>query len=357
MKRARKLGHLACCGIDAIDAVLLKVHGIDVRKALDPLDPDDFLVIIARLADAMRVASAGAEAAAMRAAINALDVDWPNIGAAERDAVVDAARAALGAAPEVVMPTIIEQFEIQGGATMAGARESAVRRFGLEIGTSLSLRDRDAERYIRGAFSNMVTNAYGERIDALASSAREIVANGLELGLGRDDIARDLRAAMGDTLMRGQSYFQVVATSFMNTARTASQLNAYADAGVQQYRFEAVMDEATTDQCRFYHDQVFDVGAGVAAMNATMRASTLEQLQETNPWVRTGRDADGDFMYIMRNGEQVQVARIESSGVGTQSAGTYSAGMSPAQLSSAGIPWPPLHGNCRSTIVPAGVGF
>lgn len=112
-----------------------------------------------------------------------------------------------------------------------------------------------------------------------------------------------------------------------------------------------------TDQCRFYHDQIFEVGAGVAAMNATLRSSSIEQLQETNPWVRVGRDDNGQYMYIERGGEQTVVARIESSGVGTQSAGTYSGGMTSTQLSAAGIPWPPLHGSCRSTIVPAGRGF
>lgn len=350
-------GSVACCGIKAIDVVLAKVHRIEIVKALDPLDPNDFLVIIKRLSDAMREATTGAEGAALRTALNLLDVDWPNLSSEARDRVIDAARAALLPVPARVMPSIAEQFQIQGSETMAATRESAITRFGFDIATALSLRDQQAEQYIRTAFSNMVTNAYGDRIDSLAVSAREIVANGLEQGLGRDAIASDLTAAMGETLMRGSSYFQVVATAFMNTARTASQLNAYAEAGVQYYRFEAVMDEATTDQCRFYHDQIFSVGAGVAAMNATMQASSVEQLQDTNPWIRTGRDENGSFLYFTRGGEQTVVARIEQSGVGTRSPGVYSGGMSSAQLSSEGVPWPPLHANCRSTIVPAGPGF
>lgn len=357
MRRAKKVGRLACCGIEAAETLLAKVHGINVSKALDPLDPDDFLVIVKRLADAMKAATAGAEAAALRAALVALDVDWPTLGVAEIDRIVEAARAALLPVTGQVLPSIIEQFEIRGPEVMAAAREGAVDRFGLNIATSLSLRDQQAEQYIRTAYSNMVTNAYGERIDALAASARDIVASGLENGLGRDDIANDLQELMGDALMRGRSYFQVVATSFMNTARTASLLNSYADAGIESYRFEAVMDEATTDQCRFYHDQVFSVSGGVAAMNATLRSGSLEELQNANPWIRVGRDDDGQFMYFERDGQQQVVARIESSGVGTQSAGTYSGGMSSAQLSANGIPWPPLHGNCRSTIVPAGPGF
>lgn len=357
MRRATKLGHLACCGIEAIDAVLAKVHRVELVKALDPLDPDDFLVIVSRLAEAMHAASAGSEAAALRAALAALDVDWPSLTPTEIDRVVDAAREALLPITAEVMPTIAEAFEIRGPEVMQAVREGAIDRFGLDIATSLSLRDQQAEQYIRAAYSNMVTNAYGEQIDALAASARDVVANGLEQGLGRDEIAAELEALMGDSLMRGRSYFQVVATSFMNTARTASLLNSYADAGIESYRFEAVMDEATTDQCRFYHDQVFSVSAGVSAMNATIRSGSIDELQETNPWIRVGRDGDGQYMYYERGGEQTVVARIESSGVGTQSAGTYSGGMSSTQLSAAGIPWPPLHASCRSTIVPAGPGF
>jgi SPP1 gp7 family putative phage head morphogenesis protein len=353
------ISHLACCGIDAIDAVFKSGYGIEIQKApLDPLDPDDFLRIVSQLARAMEAATSGAEGVALRAALQALDVDWPTMNVAGRDRVIDAVRAALAPVPERVMPTITETFEIRGGQTMAAARESAIRRFGLEIGTSLSQRDLDAEKYIRASYSNMITNAYGERVDALASMARDIVSNGLEQGLGRDDIANDLNRALGDRLMRGRSYWQVVATSFMNTARTASNLNAFADAGITLYRFEAVMDEATTDQCRFYHDQVFSVGAAINTMNAQMRATSIEGLQNTNPWVRVGRDSDGgQYMYVERDGERTRIADIESSGVGTQEAGTYTNAKSSTALEGMGVPYPPLHALCRSTIVPAGPGF
>lgn len=765
--RHKPLGSLACCAVGAIDTLLEKVHRIEVVKALDPMNPDDFLVIVKRFSDAMRAAAEGAEAAALRAAMAALDVDWRSLTPAEVGRVVDAAREALLPITGRVMPSIAQEFEIRGPEVMAATRAGAIDRFGLNIATSLSLRDQQAEQYIRAAYSNMITNAYGDRIDALAAEARDIVANGLEFGLGRDEIATQLEAALGTSLMRGQSYFQVVATSYMNTARTASLLNSYADAGIESYRFEAVMDEATcfaagtrvrlpngrsrrieqirpgdevmscrgvarrvtalrvfakrtwgtielssgktlrvtpnhpiltlrgwvaaghlteedrlvaydrtampllwdpatnrtdwteegivrcvpperanategvqgmrrdvparlgdeerdeglllgsvphgdedvrallvdvrdpsdlrcararavlladvsesriqegctchaadvrgmprsvrriacggahgeaspallegvseearrtdmrvlldnvrsearigpddpvlldrvlpevrgrdehrgdgsprargervrvragsedrevvggfprresrrarsrrgvlaleserpgarrekgrcdggarlprdpsrgaggafgsevrdprlarlwpypvedigsvattvgiirigwelttsdepaydievdedagyiaegvvvhnTDQCRFYHDQVFRVSDGVAAMNATLQSSSIEELQNANPWVRVGRDDAGSYMYFERDGQRTEVARIESSGIGTQSAGTYSASMSSAQLSTAGIPYPPLHGNCRSTIVPAGPGF
>lgn len=352
------VGHLACCARHVAEDLLLKSYGVDVRKALDPLDPDDFTKMVAQFARALEQATAGTEAAALRAALRALDVDWRNVGAEARERVAEAVRASLQPVGERVLPSIAEGFEIRGAETMAAARESAVTKFGLNIGVSLSQRDLDAEKYIRASYSNMITNAYGERVDALANMARDIVANGLEEGLGRDDIANGLNNALGDRLMRGRSYWQVVATSFMNTARTASQLNAFADAGIQQYRFEAVMDEVTTDQCRFYHDQVFSVGASIERMNAQMRASSVEDLQNTNPWVRVGRDEDGGrFMYVERNGEITKIADIDQSGVGTQSAGTYSNTTNSAGLSSLGVPYPPLHANCRSTIVPAGPGF
>lgn len=352
-------GHLVGCACEAAEELLAKVYRTDVTKALDPLDPDDFIRIVAQLARALETATAGQEAAALRMAIRALDLDWSKMtSAAARERIIDATRSAINPMVERVLPRITEQFEIRGGRTMAAARESAIRRFGFDIGSSLSQRDRDAEKYIRASYSNFITNAYGERMDALSSTAREIVAQGLEEGLGRDQISEALNNAFGTQVMRGASYWQVVATAFMNTARTASNLNAFAEAGIQRYRFEAVMDEATTDQCRFYHDQVFSVGDAVERMNAQMRASSLEELQATNPWVRVGTDSDGArFMYVQQGAEQTRIATIEQSGIGTQSPGTYSGAMSSAGLTAVGVPYPPLHGNCRSTIVPDGPGF
>lgn len=356
----RRSSLLLSRGVDAIEDILRRVYKIEVAKALDPLNRDDFLVIVARLAGALEDATHGPEVTAMSAALAALDVDWATLTPAGQEAIFTAMTTAYEEATNLALPAVREQFQIVGGRVMADARASAIRRFGFNIGTNLSQRDRVAEQFVRGSFSNFVRDAYGTQRDELSATAREIVARGLEQGLGRDAIARDLEASLGQQTQRSTAYWSVIATAFVNTARTTSQLNAFAEAGIQQYRFEAVMDEVTTDQCRYYHDKVFTVSGGISAMTRLTQSATLQELRATNPWVRVGNDGGGSYLYVDRGegaGREI-VARIDRSGFGNRDdAGSYSGGWTAQKLEQEAIPFPPLHANCRSTIVPEGPGF
>ena len=71
-----------------------------------------------------------------------------------------------------------------------------------------------------------------------------MVADGLEAGLGRQDIAQDLARAATSTLAgRGKPYWEVVAGSFIGQGRSFGNLSAFAEAGLDRYVFEAVLDE------------------------------------------------------------------------------------------------------------------
>ena len=62
-------------GVLAAEEILEKVHRAPVQKQLDPLDPEDFLVMVERLAASMRGPTGTIEAGAVRRALRALDVD------------------------------------------------------------------------------------------------------------------------------------------------------------------------------------------------------------------------------------------------------------------------------------------
>lgn len=346
-----------CCGAHAIEGILKAAYRVDVAKVLDPTDADDFVVIVRRLESSLRGIDNVSRTAALRAAIHALDVDWRDMTAEAREAVVAAAREVSSRVFEnVAMPRVVEEFRVVGGRTTAAARRGAIRRFGLQILTSLSERDRAAERFVRETTAVFVRDEFGRRADEMATTARDIVASGLETGLGRDEIAEALETTLS-SLGRARGYWQVVAGQFVNVARTASLLHSFADAGIERYRFEAVMDEATTDVCRFFHGKIFDTASGVAAMSRVVAAAQEDpdSVYETSPWLRTGTDATGGrVIYMNRGDERVVVAHVDVSGVGTRDAvGSYRSSMTSDDLARAGVPWPPLHGNCRSTIVPA----
>lgn len=344
---------LLCCAAHAAGEIAEALR-LPVEKSIDPLSRGGYLRIVAQVRRALEAAAGEGEAEAVAEALRVLDVDWANLSGAARTATVEAARLAIGSAPARAMPRIDAVLRATGPRVMGESRASAIRRYDFTIGTSLSQRDRQAERYARISTSNFIRDHYGVRRDELAAVARETVARGLEQGLGREAIAHDLSRVLGDRVMRGESYWQVVAGQFTNSARTFSQVGAFQDAGVTAYEFAAVLDEVTTDECRFYDGQVFPLSTAVAARDQLSTLSDPDDVYRVAPWVRSGRGEDGSrILYVDRGNGREVIATIDRSGVGARDdRGSYSGSLSGAALAAATPPMPPLHANCRSTIQP-----
>lgn len=344
----------ACCAADAAGEIAEALR-LPVEKAIDPLTRGGFLRIVAQVRRAISLAAGEGEAAAVSEALRALDVDWPNLSAAAREATIEAARAAIGTAGVRAMPRVSAVLQATGPRVMGDTRTAAIRRYGFQIGTSLSARDRAAERYVRLSTANFIRDHYGIRRDEMAARAREVVARGLEEGRGRDAIAAALRSELGGSVMRGDSYWQVVAGQFTNSARVFSEIGAFQEAGVESYVFSAVLDEVTTDECRFYDGQVFPLSTAIAARDRLSSLSDPDDVYRVAPWVRSGTMEDGSrAIYVDRGNGREVLATIERSGVGARDdRGSYSGALSGAALASMTPPMPPLHANCRSTIEPS----
>ncbi|RME73708.1 MAG: head morphogenesis protein, partial [Planctomycetota bacterium] len=194
---------------------------------------------------------------------------------------------------------------------------------------------------------------YGRRHDAFGERARQIVAEGLEAGLGREDIARDLERAARDVIAgRGSFYWEVVAGSFVSRGRSFAQLSSYAEAGIDRYLIEAVLDERTTEICRFLHGKTFSVSAGLRTFDRVDAEPDL--VKELTPWVREAVDPDSGrkVLYIERGDDRTRVAEVTRSGLGTRDdRGEFARGLSERDLANLGISFPPYHGLCRTTTV------
>lgn len=349
------LAHTCACGARHAE-ISAAALGVDLRKALDPTDPDDFDRIVGRLAAAMSRATRKTEAKILRAAINALDVDWPRLTSAQRSAVIRAARSTLNPLPAAVLPAVEERIRVVGPRTIRGVRRTVAADVGVAIGTSLSQRDTRIVRHLVSSQAHFIRDEYGRRRVGFSAKARSIVANGLDQGLGRDDIATSLEAALGVEagLRRSSQYWQVIAGVFANRSRTYAQLASYEEAGIARYVFEAVLDERTTEQCRFMHGRVFNVGAALRTYD-DVAASEPEAVVDLQPWIRTGRNDDGErTLYVeRRDGARTEIATVERSGVGTRDdQGEFRAHVNNTELEAMGAAQPPLHALCRSTIVP-----
>lgn len=333
--------------------LLEKAFRMNIRKALDPLDPDDFLVISARLARALAKVSRPDQARALKAALEILDVDWLNITPKARREVIRAARGVVVGLPQRIIHSITRELEVRGSAIVRGARRSVKARTGASIGVNMALQDQRIVNHLSSSQGFFVTNQYIERAEFFSARARNIVAEGLSQGLGQDEIARMLRAEIGDALgpARSGRYWNVIANVFVNRARTYGQLASYAEAGIERYIFSSILDEVTTEQCRLLDGKVWEVRKGLQQYADVEASSDPQAVKDIMPWFRTGRDENGDRVIYTQNqaGERTIMARVLESGIGERDRiGRYETTRAFNEMSAVS---PPLHALCRSTIV------
>ena len=346
-------GGLYSAGAQAADELLRDVYRQDIAKALDPLDARDFLVIVRRIGRALQGVSRDAEAAALRRALEELDVDWPGLSPSARNEVLRASRQALSGAAEQVLPRVDQVFEVEAKAIVGQSRRSAVRQFGLHIGTDMSRTDERIATFVRESQGNFIKGEYGRRSEAFSQRARDVVASGLERGLGRGDIAEELSKEVGTALGgRSQSYWETVSMSFANRGRTYTQLAAFDEADIQSFRFEAILDQVTSEVCRFMHGRVFSVERAMKRFRDVERARSPDRIQDIQPWMQVGANEEGDqVLFYEKGGRRRRVAQVDESMVGeSDEVGRYSKELSTEQLEAAGLTVPPLHGRCRSVL-------
>jgi hypothetical protein len=176
------------------------------------------------------------------------------------------------------------------------------------------------------------------------------VSEGLGSGLGQKAIARDLERAAANTIAgRGSNYWDIIAGAFVGRGRSYSQLSAFREANIARYVFEAVLDEVTTETCRFFHGKVFSVDRGIQLFEQVEERP--EEMKELTPWVRSGMDKDGNSVLFVKKGDRrIPIATVERSGFGVKDdIGTFRNDRSEQELMELGLGFPPLHGLCRST--------
>jgi len=319
----------------AAEELLLKVYRLDVAKALDPTDPDDFLVIRARLSSALKSAVSGAEGDAITEALQELDVNWPELSATQRDSVLAAAQSVLNDVPKVVLPAVDLTLGAAGERIVRSTKAQTIDDLNLKIRPDLSRVDQRVIDFVRNSQTLYVRDRYGERAEEFSDQAREIVADALEEGLGQEEIGERLNDALGGKssapLLGG--YWDNIATIFANRARNFSALATMDQADIQSFKFVAVMDEVTSRICREMHGRVFSVEAGMSTFSDAAKSKDPASVQ---PFVSETTDEEGEsrLTYKTPGGQRRAVSELSDD-----------------ELEAAGISVPPLHGHCRSTIV------
>jgi hypothetical protein len=307
---------------------------------------------VVKLSGLLKAEVTSDEQDAVRAALRVLDVDWDNTTAAERRELITRSTVAARAKTTPIPRKTEAVFGKEGEEVVRSTRLSTRRDQKLSIGVDFNAMDKRIVKYLETSETSFVRDEYGRRNSAFSKQASKVVADGLEAGLGRDDISRDLAKAAQNTIAgRGSPYWDVVAGSFISRGRSFAQLSSFSEARIERYRFEAVLDEVTTDTCRFFHGKIFSVDSGLQLFEQVEQKP--ENLKELNPWIRTVKNKDGKTeLYVTQGGERVALATVERSGVGTRDErGVFASGLKEKELTDLGISFPPLHGLCRSSLL------
>ncbi len=333
------------------DELLEQVLRLPVEKAMDLGSPAGFDRASTILAARLRRSAAPAEAEALREAIAVLDVDWGRTTAAQRRRLVTESLVAAGRSTALIPQRIQAPLGEAATAVINATRTHSRQVQELAIGAKFNALDHRVARHIVNAQGLFVRDEYGRRLDVFGREARQVVASGLERGLGRVDIASELQAAARAALIdRAPFYWEVVASAFVGQGRSFAQVSSYAEAGVQRYRIEAVLDERTTHICRFLHGKTFAVADALRKFELAERLEQPEDIKRLLPWVRERLDGG----MLMLTGAGVAIAEVTRSGLGTHDdVGEFRPRLTDAQLGEAGLGFPPFHGLCRSTTLGA----
>jgi hypothetical protein len=305
--------------------------------------------------DALK-ATAPEDRAALGKAMRAAEQDWAKINAAEREAAAKAvgetqreAGPAVGAAAG---PIIAANVETMIGRASADTAKLLSRRGS----RALTPTDKIVVQFARDSQTQFVADEYGRRADRFSALSRTIVAKGLGEGLDSHEIARSLQTSLQQVgVDRGLWYWRMIASVQMSRARSYGQLRSFRDAGIERCIFTAVLDEKTTEQCRFLDKQIFSVGRALDRFERTAKLEDPADLFDLQPFMRMGKAADGKgILYFMAGGSKHSVALVDKAGYGASDrVGEYTPLMSSEQLQDAGLCTPPLHELCRSILLPA----
>lgn len=340
----------------AADEILEHCFCFPTRKAMDLKDPKGFDQAVASLAAELGSRVADSDAAAVRAAMQVLNVDWRATTAAQRRSLITRALEAAGRRTAAVPGTIQAVFGRAATEVVQATRDEARRGHRLAIAADLNALDRRVIDYVSHSQTGFVRDEYGRRHELFTRRAREVVAHGIKSGLGRAEIARDLETA-AHAMIGGQGsfYWEVVAGSLVSEGRSFAQLSSFAEAGIQRYVIEAVLDEHTTEICRYLHGKTFEVGDALRRFGQLEGLTEPDEIKAFHPWVRESIDPETGrtVLHVNRGSEQVRVAEVTRSAMGTRDErGEFSRGLSERELMDLGVSFPPYHGLCRSTCLP-----
>lgn len=338
---------------------------VEKRSALAP-ELIDSSAFARQLAGALRAVDEQALTPALTQYLGRLDRDWATMSHAARVAALDDAAAWLRT--HAVLPALPRwEGAVQTTiTTVAGETRRALReRFIPRLGLSFRREETAALARIGTQQGWFLRDRYGAISQELTARGRQIVADGLREGWGRNEIGRQLRDQLPALWQgRGRQYANVLAANAVSRGRSHAELSSYRDASIEYMEVQAILDERTTDQCRFLDGTIISVADAYGVSEAAANVSRPEDIYNTSPFVNpVWTDADGRRLRRGDEGRRdhrelqtttgTRLAIIDRSGVGRKDdPGQFRGLIGGNHLHDAHLGPPPYHHACRSYTVP-----
>lgn len=327
---------------------------VDLVKAdeSDPYKPREFDRLTDDLARGLNKEGVPEFERAVAKAVDDSNVDWSVATDKQMDDFSKKLALTLGVAAGAVWRSIKTRVVSASVGMASSARKSFVKTHDLRVDRAISLQDKQA--VTRSAATNVHyvrEFGTGQLAPSLSAQAREIVQAGVGQGSSSRMIGKELHRVLGEAA-GGQTevYFRMAASAINARSREFSSLRSMQDAGVELYEISAVLDEATTETCRFLDGKVLQVGHGLARYAAADSLTNPTDIRYEMPWLREKRISGGEHdgkmgIYAPGRDGMTRLAVVEKGGFGERDAiGTYSAVASAQGMERANVGPPPYHG-------------
>jgi hypothetical protein len=339
----------------AVARDVLAFLGLEVAKAdPDPLSREGFDEIVMALVTAMRRSTGEHTDAIVRAATQRLDRDWGRLTEPQREEAFQRAAGAVLERIDAMAAAATAPIEGSARNLIRNARRATSAANGLSVRDIFSASDEVAARFARTS-SGFFFRSTGGRIlsGAVDTAARRVIAKGLREGWDKQTTGENMATALRGTVgQRSQAYFEMVASVAMARARTYSTLRAFDDAGITVFKLQSVLDEVTSDICRFMHGRSFEVRSALRRYEE-VNASPPGAVVDLQPFVRLGRRPDGSrALFVESGGTREELVDVVRSAVGQKDrVGSFRPLVPDARIASLGCSCPPFHPHCRTVML------
>lgn len=356
MKEAEKLQQKVACAcfspahqmLKDIDEVADHLE-IDLLKAADPLNDRDYLKMEAKAVRKIQKAYKGAskkDLGKIKKAIKAIDPSKPSTIKKFVKVTNDVLETLPVKAAEEIAPVLEETTSDMYKATKKSQLGKMVDKGNLKRGHGLNpfgTRDEQVVEMLNKNNEIFINEGISTQIESFSARSHKLLEVGLEDGLSRKALTKQLNGAFGNTI-NNPHYWDIVGSSYMNRSRNWANLETFSEVGFEDYEILAILDERTSDVCKGLNGKRFSIKKQIQILEKASQSSDLGEFTSKLPWLSTRKGEDGIIEIGVKKPRSFKAVATLDNGVGELTGPRE-------KLQRLGFAMPPFHGLCRTTVI------